>query len=102
MIGFGDPLSCFIASNEYGMYCIPQSSSDRPASKAVLASKVWEPKTIQFIRENCGTGDVVHAGMYFGDFLPGISKALAPGALLWGFEPNPENFECARCTSLLN
>jgi len=96
------PLSCFIATNEYGSYCVPQSGSHRPAAKAILAGKVWEPETISFMRANCAGGDVVHAGMYFGDFLPGVSSALGAETLLWGFEPNPESFECATLTASIN
>jgi FkbM family methyltransferase len=91
-----------IASNQYGKYCVPESSSLRPAAALILEGGVWEPRTIAFIRENCGAGDVVHAGAYFGDFLPGISTALARSARLWAFEPARENFACARETATLN
>ena len=42
------------------------------------------------------------AGVYFGDFLPALSAALAPGQKVYGFEPQPENFACARWTTYLN
>ncbi len=51
---------------------------------------------------HCRGGDIVHAGTYFGDFLPGLSRELDPGCMLWAFEPNPENYRCARVTALLN
>ncbi len=91
-----------IASNQYGKYCVPESSRFRPAAALILQGRVWEPKTIAFMRENCGAGDVVHAGTYFGDFLPAISTALAPSARLWAFEPARENFACAQETLRLN
>jgi FkbM family methyltransferase len=91
-----------IASNEYGTYCVPASSRLRPAARAVLAGKIWEPETVAFMAENCGEGDIVHAGTYFGDFIPGLSKALHTGALLWAFEPSSENYACARRTMELN
>jgi FkbM family methyltransferase len=91
-----------IASNKYGRYCVPKSSQSRPAARAVLAGKVWEEKTISLMAMNCGNGDIVHAGTYFGDFLPGLSRALKPGALLWAFEPSNENFLCAQQTVALN
>jgi FkbM family methyltransferase len=91
-----------IASNQYGRYCVPESSSLRPAAALILQGRVWEPKTIAFMRENCGAGDVVHAGTYYGDFLPAISSALARSARLWAFEPSRENFACAEETIRLN
>ena len=54
------------------------------------------------MRSRCGRGDIIHAGTYFGDFLPALSDALAPGALVWAFEPNRENYRCARITLELN
>ena len=99
---FPPPLKCMIAHNQYGMYCVPYSSRHRTAAQRVLAGGVYEPETIAFIRANCGEGDIVHAGMYFGDFLPGIAGGCAPGARVWAFEPNPENFRCASMTARLN
>jgi FkbM family methyltransferase len=95
-------LHCTIASNDYGSYCVPQASGDRPAAQAILCGKAWEPETIAFMRDNCGNGDIVHAGTYFGDFLPGLSSAMSDGALIWAFEPNKENYQCARITVELN
>ena len=63
---------------------------------------VHEPRTIRFIRQNMGQGDVVHAGTYFGDFIPAIAKAMHPGQKLWAFEPVPENYQCAQKTIALN
>ncbi len=91
-----------IAANEYGRYCIPRSSHTRPAAATVLAGNVWEPGVIAFMARNCGAGDIVHAGAYFGDFLPGLSHALAPGARLWAFEPSSENHACAQKTVEMN
>jgi len=95
-------LNCLIAYNKYGGYCIPLSSHQRPVVQQVLKGRVHEEDTIEFIRKNCGTGDVVHAGTYFGDFLPAISEAMAPNATVWAFEPNAENFKCAQVTIILN
>jgi FkbM family methyltransferase len=91
-----------IASNKFGRYCVPKSSSTRPAAKTILAGEVWEKDTIRFIARNCGDGDIVHAGTFFGDFLPGLSRALHPAARLWAFEPSRENFFCAQRTMALN
>ncbi len=90
------------ASNIYGRYCVPRSSCMRPAARTIIAGKVWEKDTIRFVAQNCGNGDVVHAGAFFGDFLPGLSQALHPDARLWAFEPSRENFLCAQETVALN
>lgn len=96
------PLKCFVASNCYGSYCVPFSSKHRPAAKAVLCGDVWERTTLAFLCANCGAGDIVHAGTYFGDFLPALSQAVRPDAHIWAFEPSAENFACANITLKLN
>lgn len=93
-------LSAVIAYNEYGGYCLPRSSLHRPACQAVMRGKVWEHDTIKFICKHAD-GDIVHAGTYFGDFLPALSKA-AGANLIWAFEPVHENFRCAEITVRLN
>lgn len=90
------------AANRYGLYALSGDILHRPAAKKVAEGDVYEPDTIEFIRNRCGTGDVVHAGTFFGDFLPGLSAGLAPGALLWAFEPNPESHALAAATVALN
>lgn len=95
-------LKCTVAWNELGIYCLPLSSHHRPAAQKILRHRVHEPETIAFMAKNCGTGDIVHAGTYFGDFLPALSRAVAPGAKVWAFEPNPENYACARITIEIN
>jgi len=101
---YGDlsPLKCVISYNMYGGYCVPESSRHRPAARAILSNDVWEPQTINFIITNCGDGDIVHAGTFFGDFLPAISKGVTEGSKVWAFEPNPENYRCARITLEIN
>lgn len=91
-----------IAENEHGRYCVPMSSKARPAAAFTLEGRVWEPRTIALMAANCASGDIVHAGTYFGDFLPALSRALAPGARLWAFEPSYENHACAEETIALN
>lgn len=95
-------LQCSISYNDYGGYCVPLSSIHRPATQKILSGKVWEPKTIEFMTKHCGTGDLIHAGTYFGDFIPALSRACAPNSKVWAFEPNPENYRCALLTISLN
>ena len=58
---------------------------------------MWEPDTLALIQSV--EGDVVHAGAFFGDFLPVLS---ARNATVWAFEPNRLNFRAASITTLLN
>lgn len=91
-----------IVENVYGKYCVPNSSSMSPPAKKALMGEVYEPDTIKYIKEQAGTGDIIHAGAYFGDFLPALSKACAPDAYVWAFEPKQEHYECAKKTLELN
>ena len=95
-------LKCIVSYNKYGGYCVPESSRHRPAAQKILSNDVYEPKTIEFITSNCRNGDVVHAGTYFGDFLPALSKGCVPDSKVWAFEPNPENYRCAKITLDIN
>jgi FkbM family methyltransferase len=95
-------LDCCVAYNELGGYCIPTESIDRPSSQRIMGGGVWEPDTLALIERSCGTGDIVHAGTYFGDFLPLLSRSVSPDATVWAFEPNPVNVRCAEVTIALN
>jgi FkbM family methyltransferase len=91
-----------IAHNEYGTYCVPVNSKHRICAQTILSGSVYEPKTINFILNNCIGGDIVHAGAYFGDFLPALSKACWKTGEVWAFEPNPDNYACAQGTVFSN
>jgi FkbM family methyltransferase len=95
-------LDCVIAKNKYGVYCVPSAVRHRPAAQVVLQSRVWEPATIDLMRSVDPDGDVVHAGTFYGDFLPALASARGNGALVWGFEPSRESYRCAQITILLN
>lgn len=88
-----------IASNRYGKYAVPSEFAHRPAARAVLSGAVWERETIEFIRRNLAGRDIVHAGTFFGDFLPALS---ASAHKVWAFEPNPTSYEAALETINLN
>lgn len=98
----GSPLECLVAANEHGLYCVPAASRHRPAARRILAGEVWEPDTIGWIIAHRRAGDIVHAGTYFGDFLPALARSLAGDGRVWAFEPNPENHACAHVTIALN
>jgi len=97
-----DCLAGMIAYNKFGGYCLPLNSIQRPALQATLRGVVWEEETVEFMRKNSSGGDIIHAGMYFGDFLPGLSQACDNDAIIWAFEPNPQNYQCAEITCLIN
>ena len=91
-----------VFSNAYGSYVVPKSYHMRVLPKVLAKGLVYEPKTIRYICDNAGDGDVVTGGAFIGDFLPAISKALAPNKRLHTFEPNPFCFEACRRTIALN
>lgn len=91
-----------IAYNKHGGYCVPRESSHRPAAQAILKGRVWESETIDFTTSNRGEGDIIHAGTYFGDFLPALSRGCRAGGKIWAFEPHPQNHRCAALTILIN
>ena len=95
-------LDAVIAYNKYGGYCVPISGLDRPAVQRILAGEIYEPDTIEFLVDHIDRGDIVHAGTYFGDFLPAIASACTEGGVVWAFEPNGESFRCAKITVALN
>jgi FkbM family methyltransferase len=95
-------LQCDIAYNQFGGYCVPLSSRQRIASQVVLWGDVFEPLTIEFIVKHIKDGDVIHAGAFFGDFLPALSRACTNSCSIWAFEPEPENYRCAAVTILIN
>ncbi len=95
-------LDGLVAYNKYGGYFTPLSSQKRPAVQSILRGGVYEPDTINYMRDNCSNDDIIHAGTFFGDFLPGLSMAISNNAKIWAFEPSIENFRCAQITSLIN
>jgi|TARA_B100000959_G_C14930123_1_gene603284 FkbM family methyltransferase len=95
-------LKCSVSYNRYGGYCVPESSRHRPAAQKILTNDIYELETIQFIESNCKFGDIIHAGTYFGDFLPALSQACCNNSKIWAFEPNLENFRCAKITIQIN
>ncbi|MGI9414456.1 MAG: FkbM family methyltransferase [Hyphomicrobiales bacterium] len=99
------PVRCLLAANEHGTYCIPLDMAHRPAPQCTLRGEVWEAETLCRIRDHAALTpdrDIVDAGAYFGDFLPALSRCLAPGARVWTVEPNADSFACARWTIELN
>lgn len=63
-----------------------------------MSGRVYELETVNFLCDNAA-GDIVHAGTFFGDFLPALSRSYDR---VWAFEPNPDSFKCAEITTRLN
>jgi FkbM family methyltransferase len=95
-------LDCVVAYNRYGAYCVPISGFRSFAALHVLAGDVWEAATLDFIAAHYDGGDIVHAGAFFGDFLPALALASGPDNKVWAFEPHPESYRCAQITIDLN
>ena len=68
----------------------------------ILGARVWESDTLDLLRSVDPASDVVHAGTFFGDFIPALAYTRRAGALVWAFEPNRESYECAQVTITLN
>ncbi|MHA7870855.1 MAG: FkbM family methyltransferase [Hyphococcus sp.] len=91
-----------IAYNDFGAYCVPLAAKHRPAARSIMAGRIWERATLDFIGSCDGHGDIVHAGAFFGDFFPLLSKAAGSRARVWAFEPNLSNYKAAQLTLSLN
>lgn len=96
-----DAPDSLLARNEHGLYCIPRSVHG-PIGRAIVQGRVWEQDTVELIRKTDPTGDVVHAGAFFGDSIPALARSRTGGALVWAFEPGSENYRCAEITTQLN
>ena len=90
-------LDVLIARNEHGLYCVPAAARG-VVPRTIRRGKVWERDTLELL--GAIAGDVVHAGAFFGDFLPALARSRE--GKVWTFEPNLENFRCATVTVYLN
>jgi len=90
------------AVNAYGFYCIPRSFRKREVAKLLLDGEINEPRTLELVQRFVGKGDIVSGGAFVGDFLPVMSRALAKGAQVHSFEPNPVGFAATSMTIALN
>lgn len=100
--GLSNTMNVHVAYNKYGAYCMPVLSEHRTLNQKILNGEVFELDTLEYIAANVNNGDIVHAGTFFGDFIPAFSKAVSNEAKIWAFEPNPESFRCPQITNMLN
>ncbi|MGR3502753.1 FkbM family methyltransferase [Pseudaestuariivita sp.] len=92
----------FIAANEYGFYCVPESFRGRKVPRLLRKGDVYEPTTLRFLARHLGDGDIVTGGAFVGDFFPALERGLAEGAQIHSFEPAPETHAAASYTIALN
>lgn len=71
---------------------VPLNTLGRPASRAILKGKYYEPHTHAFIEKllTRRPGDMVHAGAFFGDMLP--SFAAKCSGRIYAFEPTLDSY----------
>jgi FkbM family methyltransferase len=91
-----------LARNKHGVYCVPRAARARLAARVTLEGEVWESDTVDLVAGVDPTGDIVHAGTFFGDFLPAFAASRADGAIVWAFEPGEQNRRCTEITISLN
>jgi FkbM family methyltransferase len=78
-------------------FFVPRYALHRPAARANLAGKIFEPETHRLIAHiyTITRGDMVHAGAYYGDMLPSFARAAAPHRVVC-FEPVLKSYVLAR------
>ena len=99
---FGLAANAVATMNQYGVFVIPHEFRKREVCRVLAKGEINEPRTLQFIRNHAGDGDVISGGSFIGDFLPAISTGLAKTAQLHSFEPNPLSHAAAAAAIKLN
>jgi FkbM family methyltransferase len=94
-----DENNIIYGENKYGKYAIPADTHLKHPVKMAMRGEVHEEATIQYIINNCGGGAIIHAGLFYGDFLPAFAKT---GNKVFGFEPVKRFYDCAQLTLDLN
>jgi len=92
---------CIRARQDGATLYVPGYARHRPAARAVLSGAYWEPDTRRLVAHlmERRSGDIVHAGTFFGDMLPHFS---AVSRRLYAFEPVLENYVLARLCVIEN
>lgn len=89
----------YVSANAKGCsYSVPVRSMHRPACRAILSGSFYEPKTHELIKEiyRHFSGNLIHAGVFFGDMLPSFSDCVGAKGLVYAFEPVLESYVLAR------
>ena len=98
----GETFEYTLASNSFGHYCVPVDLAETAEAASVTAAAVPELSTVELVCRKLGRGDLVTGSTGFGAFLPAFHEALAPNAMIHGFEPTETAFGAASFTARLN
>ena len=90
-----------VGENKYGKYAIIPSSQHRAVARRIIQGEVWEPLTLNYIRDLNLNKAIIHAGAFFGDFLPPI-RTFYPDLEIYTFEPGSINYLALLKTIELN
>ena len=79
-----------------GTFFVPDYAAHRPAAKAILNGRLYEPATHALVAAilQARPGNMIHAGAFFGDMLPSFSRACT--GTVYAFEPVLENYLLAK------
>lgn len=85
-------------------YLIPKYAINRPACKTVLKGRYFELDTLEIIKSiyERFPGNIIHAGTFFGDMIPYLSKLVHDNYAIYAFEPLLENYVLAKCSLEIN
>lgn len=92
-----------ILENKYGQYALADNvniSKGCQVVRKLVAGRVWEQNTIDFVSKNINNKSMVHAGVYIGDMLPAFSSFTQ--GKVYAFEPNPDMIESINETIKIN
>ncbi|MEM9097813.1 MAG: FkbM family methyltransferase [Pseudomonadota bacterium] len=83
-------------ASRHGTFFVPEFAQHRPAATAILEGDLFEPETHLLVAQVLARkpGDLVHAGVFFGDMLPSFSQACQNR--VWAFEPVLESYVLAK------
>lgn len=98
MIDF-DSIDVMYAENKFGKYAIPTDAKEKKPVIEAMKGEVHEEKTINYLLNNARNGAIVHAGAFYGDFLPALGSL---GNKIFTFEPVLRYYLCAKKTIELN
>lgn len=80
------------------IYYVPKHAAHRPACRQIMRGQYHEVKTHRLIKSifQANSGDLVHAGTFFGDMLPSFSSSVGSAGTVYAFEPVLESYVLAK------
>jgi len=92
-----------IINSKYGKIAVPTGYGWRHSNGLVdnvQKKGIYEPQTVNFIKNNINNKSIVHCGAAFGDMLPAFSQFTEK--TVYAYEANPLAAFCARKTIDIN